>query len=616
MKTCTTRPRWALLPWAAALAVPAIAQQVPAPTLAPVVVTATRSAVPLTDVLADVSVVDRDAIERSGALSVADVLKRLPGLAITQTGGPASTTGVFIRGADGRFTAVFIDGVRVDSQATGGASWEAIPLSQIERIEVLRGPAAAIYGSDAVAGVVHLFTRQGEQGFFPTARVAVGSYGTRELGASLRGGEGAVDYSLSAAQDQSTGFDARPGGSNPDKDGYRNRALSGRVGWKLAPGQKLDFTLLDSDARAGYDSSRPPTQDIARRQLQTVGLNWSSRWSDRWSTRVGMTQGNDRYETTPSVYRTETRVRTYLLRNEFQIGGGLLSADLERREDALQNSETEPSPHTKRFQNAVALGYGWRAGAHSLQVNARRDNDSEFSGKSTGGLAYGYALTPTLRAAASTGTAFRVPTLYQRFSIYGTASLRPETSRNNELALRWQSGVDRLALVAYRSTIDNLIDYLDGPGPCVNGSDPDYPGCYANTGHARLSGATLSGATQLAGVKLEASVDAMSPRNTDTGKLLPRRPRQQAMVHASTPVAGWRLGVELQQAGARFNEATNTTRLPPYALLNLSAARQIDRDWRLLARIDNASDKSYALAQGYATAGRTYTVALSWAPLR
>ncbi len=610
----TNRPAWALVPWAAALALPAFAQQ--DPTLNPVVVTATRSAVPLTDLLADVSVIDRDAIEQSGALSVADLLKRQPGLTISQTGGPASPTSVFVRGADGRFTAVFVDGVRVDSQATGGASWEGIPLAQIDRIEVLRGPAAAIYGSDAVGGVVQLFTRQGEAGFFPTARVAVGRYGTRELSAGLRGGEGAVDYALGVSQDRSDGFDAKPAGNNHDRDGYRNQAFSGRLGWKLAPGQKIDLTVLDSNTESGYDGSPAPKRDIAKRHLQTVGANWSSRWSDTWSTRVGMTQGTDRYETSPSVYKTDTDVRTYLLRNELRLAGGLVTADVERREDALQNSETQPTAHTKRHQNALALGYGVRAGAHSLQVNARRDDDSEFGGKSTGALAYGYALTPTLRATASTGTAFRVPTLYQRFSIYGSAGLQPETSRNNELGLRWQSGADRLSVVAYRSTIANLINWEETRGGCINASDPDYPGCFANTGHARLSGTTLSGATQVARVNLSASVDWMTPTNTDTGKLLARRPKQQATLAASTPVAGWRLGAELQDVGARYDDAWNTTRLAPYTLLHLSLARQIDRDWRLIARVDNVTDQAYALARGYATPGRAFSVALSWAPQR
>ncbi|MCB1258202.1 MAG: TonB-dependent receptor, partial [Microthrixaceae bacterium] len=152
--------RLALLPLACSVALSAWAQQ----SLPEVVVSATRSEQPITDVLADVTLVDRAEIDHLGAASVSDVLERLPGITVNRNGGLASTTNVYLRGAEGRFTAVFIDGVRIDSQSTGGASWNAIPLSQVDRIEVLRGPAAAIYGSDAMAGVIQIFTREGEKG--------------------------------------------------------------------------------------------------------------------------------------------------------------------------------------------------------------------------------------------------------------------------------------------------------------------------------------------------------------------------------------------------------------------------------------------------------------------
>jgi vitamin B12 transporter len=613
MKASLLRPRWAALPLALAMANHAAAQT--GGTLSPLVVTATRSAIPLTDVLADVSIVDRAGIERSGATSIADVLQRLPGVSITQAGGPAATTGVFIRGADSRFAAVFIDGARIDSQSTGGATWEAIPVSQIERIEVLRGPAAAIYGSDAVAGVVQIFTRRGESGLLPSVRVAAGSYATRQADVGLRGGNRDVDYSLAVAEDRSGGFNAKPTGSNPDRDGYRNRSFSGSVGWKPATGHLLELTLLDNDQRAGYDSSPAPVTDIALHHVQAAGLHWSAQWTQAWSTRIDVTQGIDRYETRPSPYLTETRLRTTLLRNEVHVGPGLLTADIERREDALQNSSTQPSRNTHREQDAVALGYAVRLGRHMLQVNARHDDDSEFGGKSTGALAYGYAITPQWRATASAGTAFRVPTLFQRFSIYGVPTLRPETSRNQELGLRWESGVHRASVVAYRNTVSNLINYVSGPGSCINGS-AQFPGCYGNTGHARIGGATLSGSTQWAGVNLDGSIDWMSPRNLDTGKLLARRPREQSRFAASWPVAGWQWGVEVQHVGKRFNEDANTTPLAAYTLVGLVASRKLDRDWSLVARIDNLTDKDYVLARGYATAGRSFHAALSWAPGR
>lgn len=612
MKSSLNRARWAALPLAALAACSAFAQSgAPSPTL---VVTATRTATPLTEVLSDVSVVERDAIERSGATSVAGVLALLPGVTMSQTGGPASVTGVFMRGADSRFTAVFVDGVRIDSQSTGGAAWELIPLAQVERIEVLRGPAAAIYGSDAVAGVVQIFTREGEAGLHPLVRVGVGSYNTRDASVSLRGGSGDVRYALGLADERSDGFNAQPNGTNPDRDGYRNRSFSGRLDWRFLPGQKLELTVLDNDQRAGYDAwgSRPPVNDLALHRLQTLGLTWSARWSDVWSTRAGITRGTDRYETQPSPYQTETQVSTYLLRNEWRSGVALVSVDLERREDDLQNASTTPN-RTQRSQNALALGYGLRSGAHSLQLNGRRDDDSEFGAQHTGAVAYGYAFGPAWRLSASSGTAFRAPNLYQRFSIYGSAGLKAETSSNHELALRWREGDSQASLVSFRNTVDNLIDYVSGPGSCINGSGA-YAGCYGNVGHARLSGTTLAGTTVLGLAHLGASLDWLDPRNLSTDKLLARRARQQGKLTADVPLASWRVGAELQHVGQRFDNAGNTVRLASYTLLNLSASRQLDRDWRLLAKVSNLSDTQYTLANGYATAGRSVYLGLSWAP--
>jgi vitamin B12 transporter len=518
---------------------------------------------------------------------------------------------VYLRGAEGRFTAVFVDGVRIDSQSTGGATWNAIPLSQVERIEVLRGPAAAVYGSDAMAGVVQIFTRQGEKGFFPSLRIGVGSQGTRELGASLRGGSDSVDYALGLGAERSDGFNAVPTG-NPDLDGYRNESFSGRLGWNLAAGQKLDLTVLESRQKAGYDGFVAGEDDQSKHHLQTTGLTWNSRWSDDWNTRLSISRGKDRYETSPSVYLTETQVDTWLLRNELRFGPGGLTVDLERREDQLENESTSPVI-TDRSQNALALGYGLRAGSHTLQANLRRDDDSEFGTQTTGALAYGYALSKTLQITSSVGTAFRVPTLFQRFSIYGSPDLKAESARNLEAGLRWQQAASRASMVVYRNRVKNLINFVSGPGGCVNGVG-DFAGCYGNTGLATYGGLTLAGGGKFGEIIFGASLDLMRPKDAQTGKLLARRAETQATLTADAPVGAWRLGGEVQHLGKRFNDAANRFALPAHTLLNLSASTDITRDWRLLGRVDNATDKDYESVLGFATAGRTYYLGLSWTP--
>src|SRR5690606_5954093 len=182
-----------------------------------------------------------------------------------------------------------------------------------------------------------------------------------------------------------------------------------------------------------------------------------------------------RYATTPDPYRTRTHLRGYLWQNEYRLGAHLFTASLERREDQLTNEPIDRD----RAQDALALGYGLQSGSHTLQLNVRRDSDSEFGGKTTGSAAYGYALTPTLRATASVSSAFRAPTLYQRFSAYGDASLKPGTGRNVELALRYASNGTHASVVAYRNRVGNLIVFDSGSTACGQAF-----GCYYSVGRA------------------------------------------------------------------------------------------------------------------------------------
>ena len=234
MKIRLKNVRLAALPLALAAAFPSFAQTTAAnPAVAQlkeVFVTATRTAQPIGDVVADVTIIDREVIERSGAAGLADVLARVPGIEISRNGGVGNATNIFTRGGESRHTVVLIDGVRVDSQSTsGGANWQAIPLAQIDRIEIVRGPTSAVYGSDAAAGVIQIFTKKGQNGFSPAITLGYGSYNTQKVEVSASGATGSVDYLVGIAQTSSDGFNVRPiagqpGGGKPDHAGGSHRA--------------------------------------------------------------------------------------------------------------------------------------------------------------------------------------------------------------------------------------------------------------------------------------------------------------------------------------------------------------------------------------------------------
>ncbi|KQP22849.1 TonB-dependent receptor domain-containing protein [Pseudorhodoferax sp. Leaf267] len=620
MRIATSHVRLAALPLALSVCWPLAASAQANPSLASTVVTANRTAQALADLVADVSIVDRATIERSGAVGVADVLARLPGVQIARNGGPGNATSVFLRGAESRYTAVYLDGVRLDSQATGGVQWEQIPLSQIDRIEVLRGPAAAVYGSDAIGGVIQLFTKKGEPGKPAVyAGVGLGSHRTYRLEAGVSGRtgvDGAVDYALGIDKERSEGFDAQPlrlraptaSTVNHDADGYERLSGNARLGLQVNSAHRLDATLLMTKLNSGYDAfvspAAAPVDDRNDHRLRTAGLTWSAKWTDAYTTRLQVTDSHSRYATNPSYYRSETDLRGYLWQNEYRIGAHLLSATLERREDALENGSIDRD----RNQNALALGYGFTSGAHALQLHLRRDDDSEFGGHTTGSAAYGYAITRQLRATVSAGTAFRAPTLYQRFSEYGVGSLEPEKGRNIEAGLRWTEGASSVGVVAYRNRVRNMIIF-GAAGPCAN----DF-GCYENVGRAQYEGITLSGNHQVGNVQLRASLDFQNPKDRDTEKQLARRAKRYATVGADTQIAGWTVGAEVQATAKRFDNAANTNVLGGYTLVNLYTSTQVARDIMLTARLDNLTDKDYQNARLYANAGRTVWVGLKWAP--
>lgn len=576
-----------------------------------IVITANRMAQPLSSVLADVSIIDRAEIERTAVGSVVDLLARLPGIEFVRNGGPGGATSVYIRGGENRHTAVYIDGVRFDSQATGGPPWDQLPLELIERIEVVRGPAAAVYGSDAIVGVVQIFTRQGQGPARPTAALTLGSYGTLQAQAGVAGANQGWNYAFAAAQGRSSGFDAtRPGAfaHNPDRDGWQRSSLQARVGYRLDERNSLDASLLGSRMKSGYDGS-PTTDDRSESTVRNGRLAWLARWSAHASTRLQIGQTESQYQTQPSFYRTETTLRDYTLLHEQGVGTSRFTGTLERREDALFNPATPfgPAFGGKRHQNA--MGLGWRAefGGHALQLHLRRDDDSEFGAKNTGSLAWGWTFLPQWRLSASTASSFRVPTLYQRFSEYGNAQLVPESGRNAELGLRHAVAGSELSLTAWRNRSTQLITFV-GAGPCAS-----LFGCYANVGRARQEGISLAGRTTWAGVELHGSLDWHDPRNLDTGKTLQRRARRLARLGALTRLSGWTLGSEVQATGRRPDDAASTQPLGGYALVNLTASRTLLPGLVLEARLDNLGDKKYEMARDYATPGRNSQLTLRWA---
>jgi vitamin B12 transporter len=315
------------------------------------------------------------------------------------------------------------------------------------------------------------------------------------------------------------------------------------------------------------------------------------------------------YESQPSYYRSETTLRNYTAQHDQRFGNHQLGVTLERREDELLNPATAYAATLEGQRHQDAAGLLWRSdmGAHSLQAQARHDEDSEFGGHSTGSLAWGWGFLSGWRATTSMGTSFRAPTLYQRFSEYGVSTLRPESGVNLEVGLRWAANGSELGLVAWRNRIKDLINF-GAAGSCLSAY-----GCYENAGRVEYKGVTLSGRTALGALALSGSIDWHDPRNLDTDKVLARRARQSAKLAADYRLASWTLGAEWQGSGRRYDDAANTLVLAGYGLVNLRAGVELTPGVSLEGRVDNVADKAYQTANTYAQPGRTAQLALRWA---
>lgn len=588
------------------------AQRAQASQLDTVVVTASRSEQSLRTVTADMTVIDAETIARSGATGVADLLVQVPGVQINRNGGPGQVTSVYLRGTSNQHTAVFIDGVRYSSQELqGGAVWSTLPLAQIERIEVLRGPAAAIYGSDAMGGVIQIFTKRADGQTRAYAEAGIGNQGTSKLATGFQGGANGFTYGLNLADERSDGFDVYPGNTfspNPDKDGYSNTSLGLNAGYKTGIHQ-IDASLLHSRLRTHYDQSPPPFDDYDVVKNTTGSLRWQAGWNAMYKSVVQISHTDSQSDRhTQSPERADGSSTNYLLQNLFTLGQHRFNIDLERREDKLDTQYAwTQNTDSRRVQNSLSAGWRLTEGRHQFDANLRHDQVRDQQNKTTGGLGYGLQIDERWRWVASAGTAFRTPTLYERFTGQAAADLKPESSTNVETGLHYAAGANRLSAVVYRNKFKNLITYdWNSAVPC---------NCYRNWQSVEITGLTLSGSTRLGSANLGASLDFMNPENLETGKLLPYRSKRMLKLNADTQAAGWTLGGEAQLYSGRYADEANTFKLGGYGVVNLYAQRQLTRQWTLLARVNNIADRDYAPTRGYANAGRTVFVSVRWTPL-
>ncbi|WP_395007810.1 TonB-dependent receptor domain-containing protein, partial [Undibacterium sp.] len=450
------------------------AQTAVTPALQDVVITANRIPTKLTDVLADVTVIDRTELDLVGQSSLLDVLANLPGVQISRNGSYRSSSGVFLRGATSSQTVILLDGIRIGSATSGTPALENIPLDRIERIEVLRGAASALYGSDAVGGVIHIITR--EPGVKPVyaANIGVGGDGQQQAGLAVRGSAGDLGYSLGWSREKADGISVLVNplfsAFNPDRDGFQTTSVDAKLRYQVIPQHQLSLGLLHSDTDYQFDGSASPnplkltkanTDARAYSSLNNLSAQWQAQWLPNWKSTLAF--GIAEEQSVTKYFRLSdrafggsgkfnTRRNQASWQNDLSLGQDVLSFAIEQRHEEVDSS-TNYSVKARDLLGAM-LSYALRTGDWSALAVLRNDHNSQFGSFTNWSLSGGYQFTPDLRAVLSSGTSFQAPSFNQLyFPGFGNAALSPQQNQSNEIGLKYRHANLNLEATVYQNDV-------------------------------------------------------------------------------------------------------------------------------------------------------------------
>ncbi|WP_020648002.1 TonB-dependent receptor domain-containing protein [Solimonas variicoloris] len=591
-----------------------------------IIVTASRVAEKAGETQAPVTVITREDIDRLQPRDLPELLNGLPGVNLVRNGGPGKASSLFMRGTNGDHLVVLIDGLKAGSATLGTTAYEQIPVDLIDHIEIVRGPRSSLYGSEAIGGVIQIFTRRGSAGGAATPAFSLGggNYGSGKAEGSVRGGYGRGGwYSVGLSASTTDGINVKPAGDEPDHDGFRSASGSLNTGWTFANGATLDAHYLRADSHNEYDGSY---SNEAYNRQQLFGGRARFAPLPFWDVTLGAGQSQDfgdSFHDTPvddymgGLTRNRGSIDTYRdsysWQNDLRLGAGqTLSAGVDFAHDRV-GGDTAYAVDT-RDNTGVFAQYQLRRAGHELQLSGRHDDNQQYGTHDTGALAYAYRWSEALHAGVSYASAFKAPSFNDLYYPgYGNAALAPESAHSVELSAggdyRFDGGRWNWALNGYRTTVDQLIVY----NPLVG----DY-GAPDNIGEARILGAEAQLGAQHGALRSQLYLNWLDAENrsdgASKGKALPRRARQTARVDLDYDWRAVSLGGTVFASGERYDNTANTVKLGGYATLDLRADWRVRPAWTLQLKAANLLDHDYQTASGYGSLGTGWFFTVRYAP--
>lgn len=592
---------FALAPVALAISVSAHATDTTS-ALNEVVVTASRAAENTSEISASTTVITREDIEARQSVSLAQLLSLAGGIDVASNGAPGASTSVFMRGTNSNHVLVLIDGVRANTANDGRFDFSLLRPEDIERIEIVRGARSAQYGSDAIGGVIQIFTRKTSRNF---VAIRAGSFKTQELQAGVGISKDRDYLSLTASYADLDGFSARKAPSNQDRDGQHSKSAQINAGKQLGEKSMLQFNAIYQDRQVEFD------QGLSDEQLSNARVAFSHATTANWQQTLEL--GYNRVERDNTL--DASRLQGSWV-NQVNLGkAGNLIAGIDYQQEEINTGDFGYDKTIQSHGGFVTI----ESTLQKLGINAsaRRDEHERFGGHNTGSLTLTYPVANSLRAYGTVASAFKAPTAEQLFSLgfngfceedgdfdfddfgpcfVGNPALQPEKSKQRELGLRWQ--------VAQQHTLTTNVYDNEIRGLITN--DFAFPNNYINLNRARIKGVELTAQGKHGIFNYQINANSLKAKD-DNGDDLLRRPRGGLNgLFMLQPSSRWSVGTEvIARSHAKDFGNAGIERVPGYTLVNLLGQWKATPQLTLGLRADNVTDKQYAQVIGFNTADRS-----------
>ncbi|MCX9096948.1 TonB-dependent vitamin B12 receptor BtuB [Providencia rettgeri] len=588
-----------------------------------VVVSANRFEQPISSILAPVTVVTREDIDHWQSNTVIDVLRRLPGVDIAQNGGMGQQSSLFIRGTESRHVLVLIDGVRLNQAGISGSSdMSQIPISLVQRIEYIRGARSAVYGSDAVGGVVNIITRRDNDGTTLNAGIGSHSYQNYNGSTQQKIGENTT-VTAAGAYTHTKGFDLAPKEVSPrqyDKDGFLSKSLWLGVEHQFSSEILAYARAYGYDNRTSYDVSEYAGVSVDTRKLYSrtyeTGLKYhQGKYSSSLMGSYGYSKDYNfdprKGQYSESANLDESKQYNIQWGNSYLLDKGNISAGIDYQRQSIEPSSYAMINEKQTLNNTGIYLTGQYAIIDSVTAEAaiRSDHHSEFNWHTTWQSGLSWEFHEGYKLVGSYATAYKAPNLTQLYayssSAYGTTlgnpNLKPEESKQWEIGVEGTTGPLFWQVNAYHNDIDNLIAYKSG-----------YPtSTYENIGEAEIKGVEWVGEFETGILHHQVTYQYVDPRNKKTDKVLERRAKQQVKYQLDWAIDKVDIGLTYQYIGSRYDNdysqfPSRRVKQGGVSLWDLTAAYPITSHLTIRGKIANMFDKDYETAYGYRTAGREY----------